>query len=212
MDLFKTILVQLGQSRDILVDPVTHLHNFLEFIQNLLRVVLFLGEYGSDPVQNLESAPGLHKLLLWILKAHPKEVAELLMYRLYNLGVIVFECDNFVWFAHLLAEARVVRALFVPNGFVSPPVDHGKPLHEEDAEVFRLVVGAAMDGRDDTHYNLSKNIQKVDLWHSQVHKNLDELDRVKSIRRREHESRVQTVLHKESTHVSLVLHSLAVVV
>ena len=50
MNLFETILVQLGQSRDILVHPIPHFYDFLKLIQYLLCVMLLLGEYGSDPV------------------------------------------------------------------------------------------------------------------------------------------------------------------
>ena len=93
----------------------------------------------------------------------------------YDIGHVVVMLDNLVWLPNFLAEATIVRALFLPDVGLGPPVDHLEPLHNENPQVFRLVVGAAMNSWDNAFHDLSKDIENIDLWHSQLNQNLEEL-------------------------------------
>ena len=118
------------------MNAVAHIDYLLEFIQDLLGISFLLWEYGPDPVQYFQSTPRLHKLFLRVLQTHLQEVAELLVDGLDDLSIVILKRDNFFRLPNFLAEAGVVGAFFVPDGFVSPSVDHREPLHEEDAQVF----------------------------------------------------------------------------
>ena len=88
-----------------------------------------------------------------------------------NIRQVVLILDNFVRLSNFLTEARIIAALFFPVWLFCPPIDHLKPLHEEDSQIFRLVVCAAMDSWDDAFHNLRENVKNIDFWYSQFNQN-----------------------------------------
>lgn len=93
-----------------------------------------------------------------------------------NIVNEVLELHNLFWVTHFLAETWVIFALFIPNGFFGPSVNHLEPLKEENSQVFWLVIRATMDGWNHSHNDLAKDIQEIDLWHSELNQHLDKLD------------------------------------
>jgi hypothetical protein len=106
--------------------------------------------------------------MLRILKADFQKLAEASMDWVNNIDKVVLEQYNLVRLPDLLAEATVVSALFLPDVLLRPSINHLEPFHEKDSKVLRLVVGAAMYGWNDTFHDLSKNVEDIDLWNSQL--------------------------------------------
>jgi len=96
--------------------------------------------------------------------------------RLYDLLEVVFEGHDVLGLTNNLAEARVNGAFLLPDILVRPPVDHLEPLHKEDAQVFRLVVGTAVNCRDDSLHYLSENVEDINLGHSELNQKFDKID------------------------------------
>lgn len=82
------------------------------------------------------------------------------------LHVIII--SNSIWSTHFSAEARVLRALFIPHILICPLVDHLEPLHEENTKVLRLIISAAVNGRNDASHDLSENMEHADLGYFEV--------------------------------------------
>ena len=90
------------------------------------------------------------------------------MNRLDNILYEVFIRNHLIRLANFLAEAWIICALLFPNVLLSPSINHLEPLHEEYAQVFRLIIRAAVNSWSDTHDDLAENIQKINLWDSKL--------------------------------------------
>ena len=176
----QVLVVSLGESQNILLDALVHVHDLFDLSQYLFCDCLISREHRSDSVQDFEGALGLHELLLRIVEVDDEEARESLVNGHDNLLNVVIKSDNRIrlGLAHLATEARVVGALILPNGAVvaRPPIDHVEPLHEEDAQVLRLVIGAAVDRWDDALHDLGKYVKHIDFWHSEVNQYLQKLN------------------------------------
>lgn len=85
-----------------------------------------------------------------------------------------------------------------------PSLNHLEPFEVKDAQILCLVVGAAQHGRYHLH-ELEEDFYHVHLGHSQSHNQLQEVDAVHGVGRREHQSGVDALLDKELTHLELVV-------
>lgn len=103
-------------------------------------------------------------------------------------------------------EAAVSLAFVLPDVGVwaRPSVDHLEPFHEEDSKVLGFVAGAAVDCRDDSSENLGKDVEDINLWCPVFDQDLDKLDAIHGISRREHQPRIEAMLNQELRHSCLL--------
>ena len=204
----KVSLIARRQRPHVLRNRALQLQYLVKLYADLLCDRALLREHRPNAIQYLERALGLGWVLvqLRVLQDDLEELREARVNVLHNFLAVVLLRHDFR-LVHEAAETRVGLALGAPHKtvWISPPVDHLEPLHEEHAKVLRLVARATVDRQDDPSHDLGEHVEYVDLGHAAVDQSLHKLNAEDSVARREHQSRIQAVLNEELGHAQLVL-------